>query len=124
LLGYQSILLFIFAKLMAVETGLHPLQTRFWFLEQRRTLEQCAIIGVVLMLVGIVFGMVAAHQWELTGFGPLRPESTIRLAICSVLFLLLGGQTLLAGFYFGLINLVAERRSQRLSSSHQASALE
>ena len=26
LLGYQSILLFIFAKLMAVETGLHPLK--------------------------------------------------------------------------------------------------
>jgi len=44
----------------------------------------------------------------------LRPATTIRLVICSVLFLLLGGQTLLAGFYFGLINLVAERRAQRV----------
>jgi len=32
LLGYQSLLLFAFAKLMAVETGLHPPQTKFWFL--------------------------------------------------------------------------------------------
>ena len=124
LLGYQSILLFIFAKLMAVETGLHPLRTKFWFLEQRRTLEQCVIIGAALILVGVVLGIIAARQWELTGFGSLRPESTIRFAICSVLFLLLGGQTLLAGFYFGLINLVAERRTQRASSSQPAVALE
>jgi glycosyltransferase involved in cell wall biosynthesis len=121
LLGYQSILLFIFAKLMAVETGLHPLQTKFWFLEHRRTLEQCVVIGLTLMLVGVVLGILAARQWELTGFGTLRPESTIRLAICSVLFLLLGGQTLLAGFYFGLINLVAERRTHRLSVSRETS---
>jgi glycosyltransferase involved in cell wall biosynthesis len=120
LLGYQSILLFIFAKLMAVEAGLHPLRTKFWFLEQRRTLEQCLTIGVVLIFVGVVFGIIAARQWELTGFGALRPESTIRFAICSTLFLLLGGQTLLAGFYFGLINLVAERRTQRVLSSPEA----
>jgi hypothetical protein len=109
---------------MAVETGLHPLRTKFWFLEQRRTLEQCVTIGVVLMFVGVVLGIIAARQWELTGFGVLRPESTIRLTICSVLFLLLGGQTLLAGFYFGLINLVAERRTQRTSSSREATQFE
>jgi glycosyltransferase involved in cell wall biosynthesis len=120
LLGYQSILLFIFAKLMAVETGLHPPKTKFWFLEERRTLEQCVTIGLALILIGVLLGIIAAHQWELTGFGTLRPESTIRFAICSVLFLLLGGQTLLAGFYFGLMNLVAERRTLRVSSSGEA----
>jgi glycosyltransferase involved in cell wall biosynthesis len=113
LLGYQSILLFIFAKLMAVETGLHPPQTKFWFLEKRKTLERCAVAGITL----IVLGIIAARQWELTGFGSLQPATTIRLVICSVLFLLLGGQTVLAGFYFGLINLVAERRAQHLSSA-------
>ena len=82
-----------------------------------------AVLGVVLMFVGVVLGIIAARQWELTGFGALRPESTIRLTICSVLFLLLGGQTLLAGFYFGLINLVAERRLQRTVSSSGAAEL-
>jgi hypothetical protein len=124
LLGYQSILLFIFAKLMAVETGLHPPKTKFWFLEERRTLEQCVTIGLALIVIGVVLGIMAARQWEMTGFGALRPESTIRFAICSVLFLLLGGQTLLAGFYFGLINLVAERRTQRISTSREASSRE
>jgi len=113
LLGYQSILLFAFAKLMAVETGLHPFHTKFWFLEKRTTLERCLVAGVVFMLVGVALGIIAARQWELTGFGALQPATTIRLVICSVLFLLLGGQTVLAGFYFGLVNLVAERRTLR-----------
>ena len=113
LLGYQSLLLFAFAKLMAVETGLHPLQTRFWFLEERRTLERCVVAGAALLFIGIVLGVIAASKWEAVGFGSLQPSLTIRLVIGSMLFLLLGGQTVLAGFYFGLINLVAERRSQR-----------
>jgi len=116
-LGYQSVLLFIFAKLMAVESGLHPHRTNFGFLEQRRTLEWCIVIGVTLVMVGVVLGIIAARQWSLVSFGNLRPALTIRLVICSVLFLLLGGQTLLAGFYFGLMNLIAERRTQRAPSS-------
>ena len=113
LLGYQSLLLFAFAKLMAVETGLHPPRTKFWFLEQRPTLERCAMVGIVLILLGLFLGLAAAHEWSVAGFGRLRPSYTIRVVIGSVLFLLLGGQTVLAGFYFGLVNLVAERRAMR-----------
>jgi Glycosyl transferase family 2 len=115
-LGYQSILLFIFAELMAVEAGLHPVGSRFRFLQQRGTLERCMVIGVTLIIVGVVLGIMAARQWSLVGFGSLQPALTIRFVICSVLFLLLGGQTLLAGFYFGLMNLVAERKMQTTSS--------
>ena len=119
LLGYQSILLFIFAKLMAVETGLHPPTTRLWFMERRKTLEQCVTVGLVLMFIGVVLGILATRQWESVGFGALQPAATIRLVICSVLFLLLGGQTILAGFYFGLMNLVAERRTHRFDSTER-----
>jgi glycosyltransferase involved in cell wall biosynthesis len=112
-LGYQSILLFVFAKFMAIEGGLHPPTTRFRFVEQRRTLEWCIVIGGALVAVGVGLGIVAARQWSSVGFGNLRPALTIRFVICSILFLLLGGQTLLAGFYFGLMNLIAEHRTQR-----------
>ena len=122
-LGYQSVLLFIFAKLLALESGLHPPGTRFRFLEQRRTLEWCIVIGATLVVVGVVLGIIAARQWSLVSFGSLRPALTIRFVICSVLFLLLGGQTLMAGFYFGLINLVAERKT-RASSLREAAESE
>jgi len=122
LLGYQSLLLFAFAKLMAVETGLHPPQTKFWFLEQRPTLERCALIGLFLILAGLLLGLAASYEWSLAGFGGLRPSSTIRVVIGSVLLLLLGGQTILAGFYFGLVNLVAERRAMRQTEGFKAAA--
>src|SRR5206468_1384630 len=69
LLGYQSLLLFTFAKLMAVETGLHPFRTKFWILEERKTLERCTVSGVTLGVVGVILGILAAHQWEVVGFG-------------------------------------------------------
>ena len=87
-------------------------------------LRRCSMIGIALVVTGVVLGVIAARQWELTGFGALRPAATIRFVICSVLFLLLGGQTLMAGLYFGLINLLAERRTQRLSPSGEVSESE
>jgi glycosyltransferase involved in cell wall biosynthesis len=116
-LGYQSLLLYLFAKLVAVETGLHPFWTRFWILEDRRTLERFVLIGAALSLVGVVLGIIAASKWSLTGFGNLHPTVVIRLVICSALFMLLGAQTVQAGFLFGLTNLLAERRTQRAESS-------
>jgi glycosyltransferase involved in cell wall biosynthesis len=111
-LGYQSLLLFAFAKLMAVEAGLHPLKTRFWVLAQRATLERFVVIGAGLSLIGLVLGIIATGKWSLSGFGNLHPTVTIRLVICSVVFMLVGAQTALAGFFFGLMNLLAERKTQ------------
>jgi glycosyltransferase involved in cell wall biosynthesis len=119
-LGYQSVLLFIFAKWMAVESGLHPPRSRLQFFEQRRTLEWCIVTGVTLAAVGVILGIIAARQWSLARFGSLQPSVTIRFVICSVLFLLLGGQTFLAGFCFGVMNLVAERKERRASSLPEA----
>jgi hypothetical protein len=119
-LGYQSILLFIFAELMAIESGLHPPTTKYRFLERRGTLEWCIVIGIGLIVVGVALGVIAARQWSLVGFGSLPAAWVLRLVIVSVLFLLLGGETLLAGFYFGLMNLVAERTARRLFSSTKA----
>lgn len=116
-LGYQSLLLYAFAKLMAVETGLLPPRTRFSVLGNRATLEWFVVIGAALSLIGLVLGIIAAGKWSLSRFGDLPPTVTIRLVICSVVFMLLGVQTALAGFFFGLMNLLAERRTQRAESS-------
>lgn len=118
-LGYQSILLFIFTELMSIESGLHPPTAKYRFLERRSTLEWGIVIGSALVVAGVVMGIIAARQWSLVEFGSLEAAWILRLVICSVLFLLLGGQTLLAGFYFGLMNLVAERRTRQFSSSRE-----
>ena len=116
-LGYQSLLLFAFAKLMAVEAGLHPLKTRFWILAHRATLERFVLIGAGLSIIGVLLGIIATGKWSLSGFGNLHPTMTLRLVICSIVFMLVGAQTALAGFFFGLMNLLAERKTQRSNSS-------
>jgi glycosyltransferase involved in cell wall biosynthesis len=83
----------------------------------RDALEWCIAVGMGSIVAGVVLGIMAARQCSLVGFGGLEAVWILRLVICSVLFLLLGGQMLLAGFYFGLMKLVAERRTRQLSSS-------
>jgi hypothetical protein len=116
-LGYQSLLLFAFAKLMAVEAGLHPVRNWFAIFANRATLERFVVIGAGLSLIGVLLGIIATGKWSLSGFGNLHPTVTIRLVICSVVFMLVGAQTALAGFFFGLMNLLAERKSQRGESA-------
>jgi hypothetical protein len=112
ILGYQALILAVIAKLMAVETGLHPPLTRLRFLERRDCFEKLLLLGGVLAVVGLALGLLAMRHWSGVGFGNLSPTTTIRQVITSVLFLVLGGQTALAGCFLGLINLLADRRTQ------------
>jgi hypothetical protein len=112
-LGYQSLLFAAFAKLMAVETGLHPPVTKLWFLEERNIFERMVAAGAVLCLAGIALGVFATWGWSETGFGDLDASYSIRPVIFSILFLVLGGQTALAGCFLGIINLLAARRTQQ-----------
>ena len=111
-LGYQSLLLATFTKLLAIETGLHPLKTNLGFLKRRETLERMAVVGSLLICVGLGLGVIAWNRWSQVDYADLQPSVTIRIVIASVLCLLVGGQSVLAGFYFGLINLLADRRER------------
>lgn len=113
ILGYQALILAVTAKLMAVETGLHPPVTKLTFFERRDSFERLIIIGTIGAVAGLVLGGVATWDWSQAGFGQLSPTKTIRLVTLSVLFLVLGGQTVLAGCFLGLINLLADRRKQK-----------
>lgn len=112
-LGYQAMLLAVIAKLIAVETGLHPPVTRLTQLERRDSFERLLVAGFSIALVGVVFAGFATWDWSQTGFGSLPPTHTIRLVACSVLTLIVGGQTALAGCFLGLVNLLADRRALR-----------
>jgi hypothetical protein len=109
-IGYQALLLSLLAKLVAVETGLHPPVTRLTFLERRASFEMSLIAGAVFVFIGLMLGVVAALRWREAGFGQLAPTTTIRLVASSILLIIVGGQTALTGCFLGLINLVWERR--------------
>lgn len=105
-LGYQAILLAIFAKFIAIESSLHPPGTKFYLLQNRGTLERFVIIGFLLALVCVIAGVVAQARFRSPGTGIFPPELLAFLEIG----LIVAGQTVLAGFYFGLLHLLHERR--------------
>lgn len=110
ILGYQSLLMAVFAKLMAIETGLHPPVTRLWFLNERGIFERLFVIGSVLVAVGIGFGMIATRDWSATHFGDLSASTSLRVVIISITLLIMGGQTALAGCFLGILNMISDRR--------------
>ena len=105
-LGYQAILLAVFAKFIAIETSLHPPATRFYIFQHRGTLERFVLLGFFLAFVCALVG-VAMHAWLLSpgpGVFSLQFQAFLEIG------LIVSGQTVLAGFYFGLLHLLRERR--------------
>lgn len=112
-LGYQGILLAIFAKFVAIESGLHPPLTKFWVLREQGTLERFVIFGVVLTTISTALGLLAGVLAGTSWMPFLRPLSTRELFFLGGIFFILGGQTIMAGFYFGFLQMLAGRRQFR-----------
>ena len=122
ILGYQSLLMAVFAKLMAIETGLHPPVTKLWFLEQRGMFERLFVIGSALVAVGIGFGLIATRDWSATNFGDLSASRSLRVVIISITLLIMGGQTALAGCFLGILNMISDRRQMAEKRAMMVSA--
>jgi hypothetical protein len=105
-LGYQGILLAVFAKFVAIESGLHPPATKFYLLQNRSALESFVFVGFLLALVCSTIALVVSARFPSPEAGMLTPQLEAFLEIG----LIVGGQTVLAGFYFGLLHLLHERR--------------
>jgi hypothetical protein len=105
-LGYQGILLAVFAKFVAIESGLHPPATKFYFLQNRSALESFVFVGFLLAIICSTIALVVSARCPSPDAGMLSPQLEAFLEIG----LIVAGQTVLAGFYFGLLHLLHERR--------------
>ena len=104
-LGYQSLVFAVCAKVLAVNTGLHPPNVKTSWLTRNVKLEGCLVVGALLFVVGVILAVLAVGGWQAEQFGDLDPFSTMRLAIPSVLAMTLGVQTVFAGFFLGLLGM-------------------
>lgn len=109
-LGYQSTLLAIFAKFIAIEVGLHPPKSKFWMLREPGTLERFIITGALVAAGSIAAGLAAGFHSASVADDPLGFSKAVTFLFLAAILLITGGQTILAGFCFGLLDLLAERR--------------
>jgi len=104
-LGYQSLIFAACAKVLAINTGLHPPSRRFELLRRRAALEVVLGIGVVMIFLGVVVAGLAVGGWSAQRFGELDPFHTMRMVIPSAVLLTLGVQTVFAGCFLGLLGM-------------------
>jgi hypothetical protein len=109
LIGYQTIQLAIFSKLLAVDQGFVPpapalSRATGWF-----TLERGLLYGVCGLLGGLGLLAVAADVWRQTGFGPMDYASTMRIVIPGMTMAALGFQTVAFSFFLGVLRWTRRR---------------
>jgi glycosyltransferase involved in cell wall biosynthesis len=108
LLGYQSILFAIFAKLTSSRAGLLPRDRRLERLLQLVPLERALLLGLAAMLAGTALLAIAVGRWWAVGFGDLDYARTMRLVVPGATLTALGFQTMLAGFFACIIGAARE----------------
>jgi len=105
LMGYQSILIGIFAKTFAVNDRLLPEDQSFRDFYKYMNLERGLILGLLAFLAGSMLLTVAVWQWRDSGFGRLDYGQTMRLVVPGMTLAALGFQTVLSSFFTSMLGL-------------------
>jgi glycosyltransferase involved in cell wall biosynthesis len=103
LCGYHAILFAIGVKTYAISLKIVPRDERIDALLARVTTERATIAGAIVMLIGVVLFAVAFEQWRRAGFGDLDYERTMRFVVPGCALIALGFETILAGFFLGIL---------------------
>jgi hypothetical protein len=108
--GYQAVLFAILTKLYARHEGFYlPRSRRFERFAERATLENGAVIGVLLFATGLAIAVVQVAAWAGSGFGAQDPGDTLRVAIPGALFMMLGFQTGMSAMFLGILSIDIRR---------------
>ncbi len=105
ILGYQIILLGIFAKTYA---SVH-LQQRDWLVDllvKSFTIEKASTIGLLIFGVGFLINLLVVIKWIKTGFGPLL---NLRSTILGSIIIVLGIQTIFSSFLLSILGIKSQR---------------
>jgi glycosyltransferase involved in cell wall biosynthesis len=104
IIGYQALLFATLARVYAKGEGLIPvINNRVNSLEEKTSFESGMIPGMVLFLTGLIISVISLFQWRNLGYGDTDPSINVRVIIPGFTGLVLGAQTLMSGFFLGLL---------------------
>jgi glycosyltransferase involved in cell wall biosynthesis len=103
--GYQSVIFALLAKVYAKHEGFLPAGQRFDRFQERLSMENLTAIGLLVFMVGVVCTIGSFVHWQGTGFGSLSPTTSVRIAVPATLGLMLGAQTIMAGLFLSLLRI-------------------
>jgi glycosyltransferase involved in cell wall biosynthesis len=109
-IGFEAMLFWVFAKVIAIQRGLLLPDKRFERLRETMPLERGLAVGAALILLGLAAFVAAVAAWSDVGFGQLPRGTAIRLVIASSTTLVLGTQIAYGSFLLHLLEYRAKGR--------------
>jgi len=102
IVGVNSMFFHVYTKIYAVHAGFIKVERSFL---GRLNLEKCAILGLIVVLIGILMTVLAFILWGREYFGALNPEGFMRLTIPAVTLIIIGIQMLFSGFFINILRI-------------------
>jgi hypothetical protein len=105
LIGYQSVLYGLFAKVFAASEGLLPVDPIITRVRRLLSLERGLAAGGLLGIAGVLLLLKGVWMWFEAGFGHLDYARTMRVVVPGVTLTSLGVQTILGAFLLSILEL-------------------
>ena len=106
LLGYQILLLGLYARTLSVTRGFSNSDALIRFTYQHFTLEKGLLLGLLTFLVGFLTDSWIVYQWVTNGFGELHQ---VRAALFALLLMVIGSQTVFSSFFLSMLGIPTDK---------------
>jgi len=105
LLGWQSILLAVLARIFAGREGMLPRHERL----EKLGVEHGLVVGIIAGVAGVLLIAAVIFHWWQQNFGPLDYPRTMRLVIPGVTLVAAAFQTIVSSLFAGVLQMHRER---------------
>jgi hypothetical protein len=118
IIGFQSILLWLFARVYASSEGFLPDSPNADKILSRISLERMLILGGTTGLAGLFGSIFSLISWQANGFGHLNYEHALRLMVPSATALVLSCQAIFGCFFLSILGIKQTKRTAIGSEIH------
>jgi len=103
--GLQMVIFALFAKVYAVNSGMHPKEDKITNFLKKITLEKGLIAGIILTIVGFALSIYSIVLWKNAAWGELNPVDVMPITIPAIYLIIIGVQMAFASFFLGVLNI-------------------
>ena len=102
LLGFQVVLLGLYARTYAIVSGLEKRDKLIKWMWKHFSLEKGLLLGAASFALGFIVDAWIMYKWVNSGFGAL---SEVRTALFALLLMALGAQTIFSSFFLSILGI-------------------
>jgi len=117
IVGYQTLWLWAYAKILGWTSGLLPPQTFSLQLFNYFNLERGLLAGLALLAIGLGLNVWLVCEWAGRDLGPLDVQTTMRHALWGFTAMVLGVQTIYGSFFLSMLGMTGKAKAEDDGSS-------